>query len=251
MKNVYHILNGDSLKEQFPKSILGQIIVTRECLVDGDIQGDSQEEFFKNRATFISHTYGCKIENYYNITVSQFEQMQDIPENSEINLWFEDDLFCQVNFWFVMSLLSNNKKNYKYFLVRPLSGHEYSFGSMSQNELNQGYKRKVKLAHLNKLGQLWPLYKNGNLDKITSIAKEIQKQYPFVLDAIEAHIQRLPSKNSYGKPIDSIISIIQDLQTENFGTIFREFLKREPIYGFGDLQVEKMIEYIKTNSLTK
>jgi len=251
MSKQYHILNGDSLKEQFPKEIQGQTIVTRECLVDGNIQGSDQEEFFKNRATFISETHGCKIEDYYNITVSQFEQMQAIPENSEINLWFEDDLFCQVNFWFVISLLSQNKRNYKYYLVRPQSGHEYSFGSMSQDELNLAYKGKVKLADLDKLEQLWSLYQNGDLGIITSIAKEIQKKYPFVLDAIEAHIQRLPSKNSFGRPIDSLIRIIQDLQTDHFGTIFREFIKREPIYGFGDLQVEKMIEYIKTNSLTK
>ena len=33
-------------------------------------------------------------------TVPEFLKMQNIPENSEINLWFEDDLFCQVTFWF-------------------------------------------------------------------------------------------------------------------------------------------------------
>jgi len=251
MAKQYHILNGDSLKEQFPNNILGQTIVTRECLVDGDIQGSTQEEFFENRATFISETHGCKTEDYYSLTVSQFEQMQSIPANSQINLWFEDDLFCQVNFWFVMSLLSNNKKNYQYYLVRPLSGHEYSFGSMSNKELNLAYEQKIKLTELDKLEQLWSLYQNGDLGIITSIAKEIQMKYPFILDAIEAHIQRLPTKNSYGRPIDSLIRIIQDLQTEDFKTVFREFLKREPIYGFGDLQVEKMLEYIKTNDLRK
>ena len=35
----YHILNGDSLKDVFPKEIYGTCIVARECLVDGDVSG--------------------------------------------------------------------------------------------------------------------------------------------------------------------------------------------------------------------
>jgi len=251
MPKQYHILNGDSLKEQFPKNILGQIIVTRECLVDGNIQGSTQDEFFKNRATFISETHGCKIENYYDITVSQFEKMKEIPQNSEINLWFEDDLFCQVNFWFVLSLLAKNNKKYQYNLVRPLKGHEYSFGSMSQEELSLAYQEKLELTDLDKLGELWKLYQSEEFNKMATIAKNLEKKYPFILSAIEAHVQRLPSKNSYGRPIESLISIIKDLKTDDFGTVFREFIKREPIYGFGDLQVKKMLEHIKTNDLIK
>jgi len=251
MKNIYHILNGDSLKEQFPENVPGKTIVTRECLVDGTIEGTSQDKFFEHRAKFISETHGCSIEDYYKITVSQFEEMQSIPANSEINLWFEDDLFCQVNFWFVMSLLNNKKKNYQYYLIRPLNGHEYSFGSMGKKELSLAYTQKIELTHLDKITQLWSLYQNKDFDTIIHIAKKLEGKYPFILKAIQAHIQRIPTKNSYGRPIDSLIGIIQDLQTEDFKTVFREFLKREPIYGFGDLQVEKMLEYIKTNDLRK
>jgi len=251
MKPQYHILNGDSLKEQFPKEISGQVIVTKECLVDGSIDGKTQDEFFENRAKFIHKTYNCSIEDYYKTTVSQFEQMKDIPENVEINLWFEDDLFCQVNFWFVMSLLKNKQKNYQYYLIRPLKGHEYSFGSMSEKELFLSYTQKIELTDLDKITQLWSLYQNEDFDILTTIAKKLEGKYPFILEAIQAHIQRIPTASSYGRPIDSLITIIQELQTNHFGTIFREFLKREPVYGFGDLQVKKMLEYIKTNSLTK
>ena len=46
MNNIYHILNGDSLKNQFPKSISGELIVARECLVDGNIQGEDIMNYF-------------------------------------------------------------------------------------------------------------------------------------------------------------------------------------------------------------
>ena len=40
----YHILNGDSLKDQFPNKINGDIIITRECFVDGDVKGGNLVE---------------------------------------------------------------------------------------------------------------------------------------------------------------------------------------------------------------
>lgn len=58
MSNQVHILNGDSLKQQFPEDIQGEIIVARECLVDGTVKGIILDEFFASRAKFISQNYG-------------------------------------------------------------------------------------------------------------------------------------------------------------------------------------------------
>ena len=57
MRKQYHILNGDSLKDQFPEIISGEIIIARECLVDGNVKGNNLIEFFKTRAKFISNNY--------------------------------------------------------------------------------------------------------------------------------------------------------------------------------------------------
>jgi hypothetical protein len=54
----YHILNGDSLAGTFPNAKLpGEIIVARECLIEGDLHGDSLDEFLKTRASYIRMTY--------------------------------------------------------------------------------------------------------------------------------------------------------------------------------------------------
>jgi len=46
MQQQYNILNGDSLRIQLPNTVSGEIIITRECLVDGDVSGETMEEFF-------------------------------------------------------------------------------------------------------------------------------------------------------------------------------------------------------------
>lgn len=101
MSHQCHILNGDTLKEQFPTSISDDLIVMRECLVDGDISGNTLDELFKSRAIFISENVpNCSKQDYFDKTVSEISKLLAISPGTEINLWFEEDLFCQVNFWF-------------------------------------------------------------------------------------------------------------------------------------------------------
>lgn len=96
MRKQFHILNGDSLKEILPANIQGEMIVARECLIDGNVEGKSLDDFFATRAKFISDNYeGSSKQDYYNKTVIEFQKIQAIPQESEINLWFEDDLFVR------------------------------------------------------------------------------------------------------------------------------------------------------------
>ena len=46
MRKQYHILNGDELKNQFPNNISGDIIIFRECLIEGNINGNNTDKLF-------------------------------------------------------------------------------------------------------------------------------------------------------------------------------------------------------------
>ncbi|MFB0948097.1 MAG: hypothetical protein ACI9V1_000827 [Spirosomataceae bacterium] len=59
----YHILNGDALLEKFPK-IEDEIIVLRECLIEGDKSGDTWEGFVKSRLAFLNKYYGTTPQGY-------------------------------------------------------------------------------------------------------------------------------------------------------------------------------------------
>ena len=54
MHKNYHILNGDSLHGHFPEQIKGDVLIMRECLVDGDVQGAELEDLFSVREAFIT-----------------------------------------------------------------------------------------------------------------------------------------------------------------------------------------------------
>lgn len=245
MISQYHILNGDVLKEQFPDQIAGETIVCRECLVDGPVDGDSLEQFFETRAEFISESYGgFTKKEYYLKTVSEFKKICTLPHGAEINLWFEEDLFCQVNFWFVCSLLNKHSKNYGIHLVRPGEPYPYSFGKLDEEELVSIYDKKKPLKDINRLADLWGCYQRGDVEQLLNIGRELENELPFLLPAIQAHIERIPSGGSHGRPTESLVKIQKELKTNDFGTVFREFSKREAIYGYGDLQVKRLLSQL-------
>lgn len=244
---VFHILNGDALKDQLSGKIDGNIIVARECLVDGPVVGATLEDLFKNRAAFLDEAYGVYDDDFYfRMVVPEFGKIFDIPNNTTINLWFEDDLFCQVNFWFVCELLSKKAESFETFLVRPFSESKYGFGSMNLKQLKTALFKRIKLFRedLEVLGSLWHAYRSKDPRVLLESGNELPEKYSFILPAIHAQLDRLPKKGKPGRPETSLIQIMHDLQTTEFGPVFREFSEREKIYGFGDLQVRRMFDHI-------
>ena len=65
---------------------------------------------------------------------------------------------------------------------------------------------------------------------------------------MKAHIERISTEENLGRPVQSLIQIMKELETEEFEPVFREFCIRESIYGFGDLQVKRLFDEIKNNS---
>ncbi len=246
MKQTFHILNGDALLECFPKEIEGKSMVFRECLVDGDVTGDSLQDFFRVRAKFLSQAYGgISKGEYYQQTVSEFQKIEAIPEKAVINLWFEDDLFCQVNFWFLVNHLHQLNCSYKLFLVRPPKLDHLGFGGLNQKGLWLAFKNRIHIQEPERIAALWTAYKYHKTDDLLGIAGSLQQELPFVYNAVKAHLQRIPSSQYPGKPVLSIMQIMDDLNTDEFGPVFREFSRRESVYGFGDLQVQRLLNQIR------
>lgn len=251
MNKQFHILNGDTLLYQFSESIPGVKIVMREALIEGTVEGDNLSDFYTNRAQFfIEHYKLANEKEYFEKSVSEINKIQKIPTDSAIHLWFEDDLFCQINFWFVLHLIQTQNSHNSVYLVRPNIGNEYSFGMMSKTELNNAFLHKIQIssADLIELAKLWRFYQKKKYAEIVKIATAFRKRFPFLLPAVNAHLERNLDNDKPGRPETSLRQILAELSTKDFDPIFREFCKREAIYGFGDLQVKRLFDKI-TNKL--
>lgn len=246
---VYHILNGDCLAEQLNQtSIQGQQIVCAECLVEGDVSGDPLSEFWETRAKFISESYSASREEYFTKVVTAFDTILSLPEDAEVNLWFENDLFCQVNMWFVLSLIADRppKALYRVFPVIDSPTDQWKgFGASDTQMLEMAYQSRVLINPQDiQLGaSLWIAYKRGELETLKELSRQPFGAYQQLQDVVQAHIDRFPGHHRPGRPEKAIRQLIEQTSTE-FDIVFTEFSKQHGIYGFGDTQVRQIYDKI-------
>ncbi len=234
-----HILNGDALLEMFPKQIDGKKIVMRECLIDGDIEGDTLDEFASTRDRYLSNTYPEVTEiDYSTHVLPELKSIESIPEGEEIVLWFEDDLFCQVNLWFVCHLIPKGNQLNSVYLVRPEKLTQWGFAAYSEDELKELFEKKIPLKpeQLSYFDDLWLAYKTGNVEQVLEASGKLNSEFPWISVPVNA-LENLVNDQ---KPQRFIEDFVSDNPASSFGDLFQALTKEMPEYGFGDLQVKKM-----------
>ena len=238
---IYHVLNGDSLAYSFPAAgIRGEVIVDREGLIDGDLEGDDLSGFWHTRAGYM----GLPGDEYHRMVVAEFEKILAAPAGAEFNLWFEFDLFCQVNMWFVLSLLAEMDVDKKVYVVYTswLSREDKhfwnGFGPAETEQLKEAFDHRILLraADIQFGRDLWVAYKNGDLAELRRLSQCGTAAFPYVQEVVEAHIDRFPEDGQTGRPERVLAAIMKNGLTD-FKIVFREFWNSESIYGFGDLQL--------------
>lgn len=243
----FHILNGDCLAEQFKQTYINQnYIVCRECLIDGNVFAENLTDFWKVRAKFISETYNTTLKDYYTKTVSEFEKIANIPDNSEVCLWFENDLFCQTNMWFIISILTLNS-TIKIFRIFPTIKNNKNawkgFATYNKEKLEQIYSSRVLFKPMDiELGKnLWYAYQNADFKNLKEFSKIKSECFQYLEEVCQAHIDRFPVDKTLGRP-DKVVKELIDQNIKEFDEIFKLFSEKEGIYGFGDLQLSIIYE---------
>ena len=236
---IYHMLPGDAQFAAFKESgIDGEMLVCRETLVEGDLSGDTLDDFFQNRAAFINGTYDSD-PSVYNATVaSQFKKLAELNDNDEINLWFEYELFCATNMWFCLDLVS--KTSASVYRVEPIyltrENRWDGFGGVTPQQMRECFHSRTKLtADDIALGStLWTAYRNNDRSELEKLSKVTSLAFPCLNEVCEAAV----TKDS--RPSE----IVQQIQSEGitgFDNLFPEFKKRAGVYGFGDSQVRRLM----------
>lgn len=238
---IFHILNGDSLLQQFPTEIPGERISFRECLIDGPVKANSMEEFWRMRKEFIEKSFPQNPElDFADYSQKEIEKISRIPEGSQVYCWFEEDLFCQANFWFTLTLLQG--KSLEVHLVLPSPESPYNFSVSGHPGLLTSYQLAISLDEKSRdvLEKLWKCFEVGDVETAQFLAQKAEFSLPFLGKAIEAWRNMIPQNGHPGKPKQVLLEIHSQNPEADFGSVFREFQKRVPEYGFGDLQVLNM-----------
>ena len=234
---ILHVLPGDSLTETFKRAnIDGDVAICREAFVDGDLSGDTLPDLWEARARYHAE-YDPNAADYHEKVVREFAKLTALQSDSEIDLWFEYELFCNVNMWFCLSLLTESApRTYRVLPATLGEGDIWNgFGQMTPGELKKCFSKRAELSREDvQLGaDLWDAYRRDDRPRLEALSRTESAAFPLLRDVCVAAIEK------ESRPMALVREIMNEGATD-FGDLFQEFKARGGVYGYGDAQVKKI-----------
>ena len=254
MSSQLHITNGDNFTERLKALQLGGDIITwREMLCEGKTESNvGSESFWKTRFDFLHKNYKVTKNWFVEKTLKEYRSLCNHKQQDQIILWFEYDLFCQINMLAVISWLKTHRRHAHISLV--CSGDEddsdtlYGLNELSDEQLLQLYENRVKLSQddIEYADYVWQLYCSDNPIRLEHLMDFDNYQFTYLSDAIKAHLQRFPTiKNGLNAMQYNILTIADKEKPSSKKALLGKVLKNQGVYGFGDTQYERMLGKLK------
>ena len=254
MGSQLHITNGDSFTERLKSlDIPGDIVTWREMLCEGKTESNvGSESFWKTRFEFLSKNYKVTKTWFVEKTLKEYRSLCNHKQQDQIILWFEYDLFCQINMLAVISWLKSYRRHAEISLV--CSGDEdesdrlYGLNELSDEQLHRLYGNRVALTQddIEYADYVWQLYCSDNPIRLEHLSDFENYQFDYLSDAIKAHLQRFPSiKNGLNAVENNILALSVQEKPKSKKELLGKVIKNQGVYGFGDSQYERMIGRLK------
>lgn len=256
MANTLHIVNGDSTAHILSKSsINGDIVVWREMLCEGPVINDvGTDQFWKIRYEYYENELGIKKLDYFDKSIKEIIKLEDLEGYKEVVLWFEYDLFCQVNLMALCFYLINSyRKDIRYFLI--CTGKDenrkelQSLANYSPESFDKLYRNKIKLSKndLHFASACWSVFVKNDLKELQNYSFDINAKFQYFESAMKQQIQRFPEENGFNQIENKILEIIHSSEYDKNEIIKKMLLwqKNETMYGFGDMQYDLYLKKLQ------
>ncbi|OIQ28527.1 MAG: DUF1835 domain-containing protein [Bacteroidetes bacterium MedPE-SWsnd-G2] len=245
-----HITNGENLSNYFGElNIEGDVFTWQEMLCEGPtLELLETEEFLKTRKDFLNSSYQADIDRYE--LEQEFQLLQDWQNYTEIILWFEYDLFCHINLVAIISLLVQKKVDLPLYLV--CSGrieHESQLKGLSELSpalLYKHYNNKKRLlaSDIDLAHTIWAIYCGCDHSLLKPFITT-PSSFDYLSNCLKAHLERFPdSKSGLSRLEENILQIIRDNKINSKHHLLGYALNYQGYYGFGDLQLERIINLL-------
>ena len=247
-----HILNGDAILDLFDQAnIAGEVLVWREILCEGKTVEDvTSDEFWETRLQFLE-SYVDQFEPAQHTQFKDRLQNIDLGTFDEVVLWFEYDLFCQINMLAVVSWLRNNLSGLtaKVALVcvgeHPNYAKMVGLGELNVEEFKALYPQRIVLSDddLAFADQVWKMYCSGQHTSILPLVqRHTAENFPYLEAAMEAHQKRFPNTVNGLNSIEAKMLSQIEKGAKTARQLVGDMLRMQTTLGFGDLQYFKCLE---------
>lgn len=253
MTKILHILNGDSTRQIVQQTdIPGDLCVWRDVLSDGPATLDvGSDEFWSIRTAYMTNAFKVSEEEFREKMLAEFELISQFTSYAEVALWFEYDLFCQINMlallhWFNQQERGNTKISL--ICVGREEGYEklVGLGEIDPALFPDLFNRRrimgtQDFAFASDVYEAWCSEDPTDLETYTLLPSN---EFPYLSDALQSHFRRFPSTQTGLSEIEQkIVDLIGSEENEERQIVGR-LLQWQKFYGFGDLQFVQVLNQL-------
>ncbi|SDQ74238.1 DUF1835 domain-containing protein [Flagellimonas zhangzhouensis] len=254
MNSLLHITNGDNFTSKLQAlDLKGDVITWREMLCEGKtLCNVGSESFWKTRFEFLNKNYKVSKSWFVEKTLKEYRSLCNHKQEDQIVLWFEYDLFCQINMLAVISWLKTHRRHAEISLV--CSGKEdesdkmYGLNELSDEKLLELYKNKTVLSQddIEYADYIWQLYCSDNPIRLENQIANNDFQFEYLSDALKTHLKRFPTiKNGLNELENHVLEMALEKKPKSKKELMGELITNQGFYGFGDSQYERIISSIR------
>lgn len=238
-----HIHNGDSTTNTLKEfGFAGEHRAFQEVLMEGPAPGGlSPDEWVAVRAGFLADAYEQEIEKCEKDLRAQEAWMRKFSECDETILWFEHDVFCQINLIYLLDWFSKRSpRRLSLICVGEFPGKPdfRGLGELTGEQLASLFdtRHEVTEAELRLAARAWAAYCSADPGEIVRLFDDDTSAMPFLGQALRLHLMRFPSaRNGLGRIENTTLEMIAS-GAIGFKSLFPKFGQAEPVYGMGDSQ---------------
>ena len=254
MSSLLHITNGDSFTNRLGTlNLKGDVITWREMLCEGKtLTNVGSETFWKTRFEFLNKNYKVSKSSFIEKTLKEYRSLCNHKKQDQIVLWFEYDLFCQVNMLAVISWLKTHRRYAEISLVcsgkKAGSNKMFGLNELTNEQLLKLYKNKVVLKQddIEYADYVWQLYCSDNPIRLENLTDFKNYQFDYLSEAVNSHLHRFPSiKNGLNDMENNILNLSHEKSFKSKKELLGSILKNQGTLGFGDSQYERAISRLK------
>lgn len=240
-----HIHNGDSAANTAKQTSLpGEHVAFRESLITGPTSSEVGTDWRALRARHLSSAYGVDQNKCAQDLKAQEEKLTTFREHDEVVFWFEHDLFCQVHLIYLLDWFGKQQAGatrLSLICIAAFPGRENfrGLGELAPDEMASLFRGRqpVIQSQLALASAAWRAYCSADPTEVQNLLTTDTSSLPFLKAALNAHLRRFPSTtNGLGLIENTLLQLIENGVT-GFSQLFWQFVKTEPVYGFGDTQV--------------
>tara|TARA_B100000949_G_scaffold3886_2_gene3408 strand:+ start:4397 stop:5236 length:840 start_codon:yes stop_codon:yes gene_type:complete len=210
------------------------------------------ESFWKTRFEFLNKNYKVSKSWFIEKTLKEYRSLCNHKQQDQIVLWFEYDLFCQINMLAVISWLKQHRRHAEISLVcsGKVEGSTklYGLNELNDDKLMELYENRKVLSQddIEYADYIWQLYCSDNPIRLENQIANNDFQFEYLSDALKTHLKRFPTiKNGLNDLENHILEVAKKHKPKSKNELMKDLLTDQGFYGFGDTQYERMVSSLK------